>query len=565
MRRAIYLRFIIIIFTTAILCGLISASLYAVNEENQTRSTLSELCVAIARLYETNNDVDYLSSIANNDRVTVIAPDGTVKADSSANVQLMENHNEREEIVRATENHVTTVTRNSKTMGSRFMYAAIKLKNGDVLRLSRQYFSIGQGIIYQLPTILISILTALLIAAFIAGTFTKRLIAPLERIADDIAVENFDTMDIDEHYYEIEKIARRIKELLRKINASKKQLVLETDKINFILSNMEEGFVLLDEESKIQLINNSAWKIFDCKIDVSQQSILVLTRHPKIIAGIEKTRKCNASSMFDLTFGNSIYSVHISSVSAEYLPGRGKGCTILLLDVTNERSLQEQRSSFFSNASHELKTPITSVLGFSEMLESGIPDKTQREEMYKRIYIEANRMNHLINDILTISKLESDSVDDELLDETNIAEVANEVAAALAPQTAEAVVTVSLNCEDCIITANRRRIYELLNNLVENAIKYNVPNGNVDVSVKPEGTKALIKISDTGIGIPIHAQSRIFERFYRVDSGRSKSVGGTGLGLSIVKHIVLSMGGEVSIESVVDKGTTVTVVLPAVR
>ena len=562
MKRAIYFRFITVIFITALICGMVSALLFAVNEENKTRDTLSELCLAISRLYETNDDVKTLSAIANNDRVTIVAPDGTVIADSSANPQLMENHNNRDEIANAKANSVTTVTRESGTMGARFMYAAVRLQNGDVFRLSRQYFGLWQGIMYQLPIILFSVLAALVTAAFIAGSFTKKLTAPLERIADDIEAEKFDVLDTGEDCYEIGKITRRIKELLVRISASQKQLVLEKDKISFILSNMDEGFVLLDEESKVQLINNSAAKIFDCKVEVLQQSILVLTRNPKIISGIEKTKKCDASSMFDLKLGNTIYSVHISSVSGEYLPGCGKGCTILLLDVTNDRSLREQRSSFFSNASHELKTPITSVLGFSEMLEKGIPDEVQREDIYRRIHIETKRMNHLINDILAISKLESGTADDEPPYEADVAEVAREVVEALSPQTLDANVTINLDCEKCSITANRRRIYELINNLVENAIKYNVPNGTVDICTRSAGDKIAIIVSDTGIGIPAHAQSRIFERFYRVDSGRSKSVGGTGLGLSIVKHIVLNMGGEIAIESVVDKGTKITVELP---
>ena len=212
--------------------------------------------------------------------------------------------------------------------------------------------------------------------------------------------------------------------------------------------------------------------------------------------------------------------------------------------------------------SHELKTPITSVLGFSEMLERGIPDEVQCKEIYRRIYIETKRMNRLINDILTISKLESGSVDDEPLSETNVAEVAKEVVAALKPQTIEAMVTINLNCENSTIKSKRSRIHELISNLVENAIKYNVPNGTVDIYVESDKTRTIIVVSDTGIGIPATAQNRIFERFYRVDSGRGKSVGGTGLGLSIVKHIVLNMGGEIDIESVVDKGTKIIVKLP---
>ncbi|MDR1914721.1 MAG: hypothetical protein LBQ68_09620 [Clostridiales bacterium] len=559
MRNAIYLRFVTIILLTALICASISAALYAVNEEKQTREHIRALCFAVSRQYEVNADADYLSGVAGGGRVTIVAPDGSVISDSTADAAAMENHSDREEIKRANTKSPVTVSRSSETLGYPFMYAAIKLSDGNILRLAQGYSGFDGAVVRQIPTVVVALLAASLIAAFIANAFAKRVIFPLEKVADDIAGGNYDALGGG--YYEIDKIAGRIRVLLDKINRSQLETAAEKNKIEHILSNMAEGFVLLGADKKIQLVNNSAKKIFHCEIDILEQDISVLTRGAKIVGSVDKAITENYSGIFDLSVEDGeIYSVRVSPVWGEYFGDAG--ATILFIDVTADRKAQEFRSEFFANASHELKTPITSILGFSQVLENSLMDKEKTSEIYARISSEAQRMGSLISDILTISRLETGnaSADTEIV---NLREIAKEVFESLSPQAIEANISVTLDCDDVYISADRRQSYDMIRNLVENAIKYNVPDGTVNISVKSEPRGAVITVADTGIGIAPFAQSRIFERFYRVNaSGRGKSVAGTGLGLAIVKHIVMSIGGEIQLESKAGKGTAITVLAP---
>ncbi|GHU90928.1 sensor histidine kinase [Clostridia bacterium] len=556
MRRAIYVRFVVIALITAVLCGVISAALYSVNEERQTREQLSALCLAVSRIYDVNPDVGYLSGVAGGGRVTIVAPDGTVLADSSAAADTMENHGDREEIIRANAKTPVTVSRRSETLAGPFMYAAIKLSDGNILRLAQGYSGIGGGIVRQLPIVILALFIALFIAAFTANAFTKKVIYPLEKAADDIAAGNYDALAGG--YYEVERITIKIKALLEKINNSRRETAAERDKIKYILSGMPEGFVLLDANKRIQLAGDSAKKIFRCEADVSGRDISLLTRNTRITESVDKVITENSFGIFDLNIDDAVYSVRVSPVSEGEFGA--SGVTLLLVDVTAERKAQSLRSEFFTNASHELKTPITSIMGFSQMLENGLADTQKSAEICARISAESQRMSNLIADILTISRLESGTAPAET-ENVDLGEAARGVSDALAFQAREANVTVTLDCETVYANADRQQMHDLLSNLVGNAIKYNVPNGSVTVSVQNQKRGAVITVADTGIGIAPAAQSRIFERFYRAGAS-GKTVAGTGLGLAIVKHIVSGLGGEIELESAVGKGTRVTVVLP---
>ncbi|GHV06971.1 sensor histidine kinase [Clostridia bacterium] len=556
MRKAIYARIVIIALITAVLCGVFSAALYSLTEEKQERERLSALCFAVSRIYDVNPDVAYLSTVADGSRVTIVAPDGTVLADSSTPADTMENHGDREEIISANAKTPVTVSRRSETLASPFMYAAIKLSDGNILRLAHGYSGIGGGIVHQLPIVLIALIAALLISAFIANAFTKRIIYPLEKAADNIAAGNYDALE-GGGYYEVERITIKIKALLKKISNARRETAAEKDKIEYILSDLPEGFILLDTNKRIQLAGKSAKKIFRCEFDVLGQDISVLTRNSKIAEGVEKAIQGNAFGIFDLNIDDAVYSVRVSPVSKGEFGA--SGVTILLVDVTTERQAQSMRSEFFTNASHELKTPITSILGFSQMLENGLANAQKSAEICARISAESQRMSNLIADILTISRLESGTASAET-ESVDLSEIAHNVADELAFQAREAKVSVTLECVETRVNANRQQMHDLINNLVGNSIKYNVPKGTVKISVLSHNRRAVIQVSDTGIGIASAAQGRIFERFYRAGGG--KAVAGTGLGLAIVKHIVSGLGGEIELESTVGKGTRITVVLP---
>jgi len=260
-----------------------------------------------------------------------------------------------------------------------------------------------------------------------------------------------------------------------------------------------------------------------------------------------------------------ILNVYVSPTGKNAGQASASGATLLFVDTTNEKQLEKQKRDFFSNASHELKTPITSILGFSEMINQNIiQTDEEKDNVLKRIETEAKRMSVLINDLLMISNLESKNMSPEYAN-FNLKEVLLEAVTSISPINNNEAVQIDLNSYDIMVYANKRQLYEMCVNLIENAVKYNKPGGKVSIELKAKKHHAILKIKDTGIGIPPEHQTRVFERFFRVDYGRDKKVGGSGLGLSIVKHIVNMHNGEITLRSKKGIGTTIGISLPIVR
>ena len=574
MRKAIYYRLITLTFAAIIICGFVSAMIYAVYTQNQTKEWLTKLTLSTAENYKYNTDVLLLSKSAGNNRITIIAPDGKVLADSEAIAADMENHADREEVKFARAGNVYVAMRTSHTVGEKFMYASIKTGDGNILRLAHSYLGLFHNLTVQLPAFFAAILAALILSLFLAGRFVKAVTSPLEKVVDALSVQEYEELHTYKSpYYEIDKMMLSIQALLQKIADSNKKLRDEREKVNYILSNMAEGFVLLDSNKNILLCNNSAREFFSCGNDLNLENIYHLTRNKNIIDAIQMAIDNEQSSMFDMKLREGlITNIYISPSMTMNLGGSVKseiGVTMLIVDMTAERQLEQQKRDFFSNASHELKTPITSILGFSEMLNKGIvKNDSEKNDIMNRIETETKRLSELVNDILTISKLESNLHNNEHLSgytDFNFIEVIHEAADSISPVKDNTTIEISMDLENILYCANRRQIYELCVNLIENAVKYNKPDGKVYVFLKKEDQNVVLTVKDTGIGIPPEYQARVFERFFRVDYGRDKKIGGTGLGLSIVKHIVSIYGGKISLQSKKDEGTVIMVTLPGLN
>jgi two-component system phosphate regulon sensor histidine kinase PhoR len=347
---------------------------------------------------------------------------------------------------------------------------------------------------------------------------------------------------------------------LRNIADSNAKLNDEREKVEFILSNMAEGFVFVDGKKSILLCNSSARDFFSVGKDVRLESIYSLTRNKSISAALQSALYKKQSTVFELELRQGLTTnIYVSpSVTAD----SQFGATMLIVDTTQIKTLERQKREFFSNASHELKTPITSIMGFSEMLNKNIvTDEGERSAIMQRIETEARRLTQLIGDILTISKLESNEAGAENKD-FSLTETVREAVSAVSPVLGDTAIEIRTELEDIPYRGDKRQLYELCVNLVENAVKYNRANGRVDITLKKQDGSAVLTVTDTGIGIPPEFQARVFERFFRVDYGRDKSVGGTGLGLAIVKHIVSLYGGRISLQSAKDEGTSIAVSLP---
>jgi two-component system phosphate regulon sensor histidine kinase PhoR len=564
MKRAIYARLLLLAVIAVAACSLISSSIAAVDAQKQTKLWLERLTLAAAAIYKQSPEAKNISASSGKLRVTVISPSGQVLSDSESNAANMENHSNRLEIINARQNGVHFETRKSSTLSRRFMYASIKLPDGNVLRLAHEYPGLLSSALLQFPAIASAMAIALVLSLILANRFSSDIARPLEEVVKNLSDGEFDKLgQCASSYYEIDKLLQSMRILLGNISKSNQSLLSEREKVNRILSDMPEGFILLDSQKNMLLCNNSAKKFFGCNRDVQFTNILTLIRDASVNEAIGNALTLGQPAILETRNQAGLtLRVSISPVEAGELV-EGEICaTVMLMDITSEKKLAEQKQDFFANASHELKTPITSIMGFSEMLSSGaLHNEEQKKDVLLRIEKEAKRMSALIDDILQISNLESRTrpLDLSCFDMAGTVREAN---ASISPVAGGKPIQVTLNLEPVAVCANQRQLHDLCANLIENAVKYNVPGGSVSISLKAEGITAVFSISDTGIGIPAKHQSRVFERFFRVDSGREKKIGGTGLGLSIVKHITNLYGGEISLESEEGKGTRIEVRLP---
>jgi len=567
MKKAIYYRLIALTFIAISIYGLVSGAIATVNDQNQIKSWLTNLTLATAELYQYNSDITLLSQAAGNNRVTIIDPEGNVLADSTVDHEITESRSDREEFRSAARDSVFISIRTSYTLGDQFMYATILMDDGNILRLAYSYPGLLHNLFFQLPAMLIATFVAFILSLILASKFAKTVTYPLEIVMNSLSNREYKQLrNYQSPYQEVNDIMQSIDSLLQQISESRHSLLGEREKINHILDNMAEGFVLIDHNENILLCNNSIKKIFNCEKDVISQNLLALVNDKSINLAVEKALGKEQSSMFEMWLREDlILDVYISPTGKDSLQANEAGATILFVDMTTAKQLEKQKRDFFSNASHELKTPITSILGFSEMINQEIiKTDAEKDNVLKRIETEARRMSELINDLLLVSNLESKNMSLEYTD-FNLNDVLHEAVAAVSPKNGNGTVQVSLDSCDVAVYASRRQLYEMCVNLIENAVKYNKPRGKVSVELKTKKYNAILKVKDTGIGIPLEYQTRVFERFFRADSGRDKKVGGSGLGLSIVKHIVNVYNGEITLRSKKDVGTTIQISLPIVR
>lgn len=514
---------------------------------------------------ELQSQIDALNPMVldSTSRITVIAKDGEVLADTSQFIDFDDNHIDRTEIVEALNEGRGIEKRYSETLNKQLFYVAQYSKKGDcVVRLALPYSTISAFTMAIIPALVVSIIISLMAAFLIARKLSGTITEPLDEISTELLkIQNKGQVISFKRYNydEMNNIVRSIEILSERIDNQMQLLKDENNKMDNILYNMNEGLVLLDNRAEVVIINKAAKNILDCQNGEGGKNIIHYTQNLDIIEGVDKIFQRGIESFFDLEKEGKIYSVHITNVTT--------GAIILIIDVTYERESQKIRQNFFSDASHELKTPITSINGYAELLTSGIDySKEQQSEFLRRIKNEAKNMTGLINDILMISRMEANATesdrDRETMSYVKINNVINEVLEAVEPMANENNITIETNCSDVSIKADYNHMMQLVNNLVVNAIKYNKQGGSVYISSNIIGNKYEFVVRDTGIGIPLEYQSRVFERFFRVDKGRSKKMGGTGLGLAIVKHIANYYKGNISLKSKVNEGTEINVTIP---
>lgn len=492
------------------------------------------------------NDIAY----GKNTRLTVIDSSGNVLADSDAN-SIKENHASRTEVKNALKEGVGYATRYSTTLKKNLLYVAY-FRDNHIVRLSIPYSGIFDNMSTLIEPLFLSSLLSLFVALFFAYKFSKTLNHPLYDINHEIMkMKDNQTLNFDDYQYEeFNVIARKIKAQSSKIQETLSVLKKERIKINSILDQMNEGFILLDSQGIVLMCNEKARQLYP-HLD-QDQSIRNFIFDYRIIDQLQKIG--HEPKVVDVKKDEEIYRCFISKV--DY------GVTLLFVNVTESVNAMKMRQEFFSNVSHELKTPMTSIRGYSELLQAGMIDNPEiRKASLTKILKETEHMSQLINDILMISRLENKDID-VVNHPLTLKPIIDEIVESLKVEMDNKKIELSLSIADVTFYANHQFIYHLMNNLLTNAVKYNKENGKIFVSSYREKNDLIIEVSDTGKGISTIDQGRVFERFFRCDQGRDKETGGTGLGLSIVKHIVQYYQGYIDLKSELDVGTTFKIVLP---
>jgi two-component system phosphate regulon sensor histidine kinase PhoR len=573
LKKAILQRFLLVLLIALLICCgiscLIISNTFYKNTIQQMLYSLKLIDYSLDYSGDLQAQTEVLNPITmtNDTRITILDFDGNVCADSSVyDTEHLENHLDRTEIEEALQKGYGSSHRNSSTLDTQMLYVSYRSEKSDyIIRLAIPFGGVWEYISLVLPGLLVSCIAAFFISLFFASRFAKTITEPLDEISNELLKieDNRQDFRFSEYQYdELNQIVITTAKLSDRIQKTMDKLRLERNKIDYILCNMTEGFLLLDEQQNVLTINYSARKILDCPMVEQGLHLTRYTQKAPLLEAADKANNDNRSLSFDLKLGNGIYAVHVTTIQKLVFSDSYSGIAILLVDVTSDRSAQQMRQEFFSNVSHELKTPITSIQGFAELLESDmVTDEATKKEFLSRIKKETRSMTNLIDDILMISKLESKQ-HEVAFAPLRIKLLIEDIISSLSSVAQLQGISMTLDCEDITYYANAQQIHQLVNNLMSNAVKYNRENGRVQVTVKQEANNLLIAVADTGIGIPKASQGRIFERFYRVDKGRSKKMGGTGLGLSIVKHIVQFYNGSISLESQVNVGTTITVRLP---
>ena len=482
-------------------------------------------------------------------RLTWIAPSGEVLFDSQADESSMENHAQREEVRQALETGEGQSSRYSSTLLEKTIYYAKRLTDGSILRISISRATAGVLVMGMLQPMLVVLAAALILALVLAKRISARIVAPLNRLDLEKPLEN-DT------YEELSPLLTRINQQRRQIDAQLRTLQQKKDEFDQITASMNEGLVLMNEKGTVLSINPAARALFHAEPDCVGRDFLTVERSHEISCAIRRALE-EGHAELRVERGGHEYQLDISRIESE---GTVIGAVLLAFDVTEQAFAERNRREFTANVSHELKTPLQSIMGSAELIENGLVKQEDMPRFVGHIRTEAARLVTLIEDIIRLSQLDEGG---ELpFEPVDLKKLAEEASASLASAAAEKQVTIRVHGDDRQITTVRRLASEIIYNLCDNAVKYNREGGSVDVTIDGTAHGAVVTVQDTGIGIPPEHQSRVFERFYRVDKSHSRQSGGTGLGLSIVKHAVQYLGGRIELESQLGKGTTMRVHFP---
>ena len=552
MRKKIFKNMCLLALVTILLSSLLVTIVYYANSDARMKSEVREETRFVRGAVELSGQ-DYLATVENTaNRITLIDTDGTVLYDNQADPATMENHSDREEFQEASTAGAGEATRISDTIAEQTFYYAVKLQNGQVLRVAATTDSVFAAVLAVLPWILgVEVLVAVCTVLF-SNFLTKKIVAPSNRLDLDHPADN-------EIYDELSPLLGKISRQNEVIAQQMKSLREKQEEFTSITENMSEGFLVLDNNTDILSYNTSALRLLGAEAVPAEShvSALALNRSAGFRSAVDGALAGKRSEQL-VRQGGRCCQVMANPVLRD---GEVEGAVVVILDITEREERENLRREFTANVSHELKTPLTSISGFAEIIKNGIVKPEDIPRFAGNIYEESQRLVTLVDDILNLSRLDEADVQLERED-FDLSSLARDVAGRLKASAKKNGVVITVIGDKAEINGVKSIVDEMVFNLVDNAVKYNKQNGRVTVTVDSSSDGTALTVTDTGIGIPQADVDRVFERFYRVDKSHSKEIGGTGLGLSIVKHGAAFHNAKVSLQSTEGEGTTVRLVFP---
>ena len=552
MRKKIFKNMCLLALVTILLSSLLVTIVYYANSDARMKSEVREETRFVRGAVELSGQ-DYLATVENTaNRITLIDTDGTVLYDNQADPATMENHSDREEFQEASTAGAGEATRISDTIAEQTFYYAVKLQNGQVLRVAATTDSVFAAVLAVLPWILgVEVLVAVCTVLF-SNFLTKKIVAPINRLDLDHPADN-------EIYDELSPLLGKISRQNEVIAQQIKSLREKQEEFTSITENMSEGFLVLDNNTDILSYNTSALRLLGAEAVPAEShvSALALNRSAGFRSAVDGALAGKRSEQL-VRQGGRCCQVMANPVLRD---GEVEGAVVVILDITEREERENLRREFTANVSHELKTPLTSISGFAEIIKNGIVKPEDIPRFAGNIYEESQRLVTLVDDILNLSRLDEADVQLERED-FDLSSLARDVVGRLKASAKKNGVVITVIGDKAEINGVKSIVDEMVFNLVDNAVKYNKQNGRVTVTVDSSSDGTALTVTDTGIGIPQADVDRVFERFYRVDKSHSKEIGGTGLGLSIVKHGAAFHNAKVSLQSTEGEGTTVRLVFP---
>lgn len=540
--RSIFLVALAVLFSTM---ALVMGAVHGRFTQLQTEQLRVETALAAHTLEK--QGLEFLQELSTDCRITWIAADGTVLFDNRLDSDTMASHSRRQEVAQALEEGFGQSVRYSDTLLERYIYAAQRLSDGTVLRLAETQDSVLSMMLDMGQYIFVTLAAAGLLILLLSRRLSRSVVQPI----NDLNLEDPLSGKV---YEEITPLLRRLDSQQTEIRGQRTELKRRQKEFNAVTRSLSEGLVLMNSSGTILSINPAAARLLDVTENCLGADFSVANRQEAIAQLVEKALGGEKGEK-TLALGDGTYLAAASPVQSE---GSVFGVVLLLFDVTEKQRAEELRREFTANVSHELKTPLHAILGYSELMKNGMIPPADIPGFSEKIYLQAQRLLDLVEDTLRLSRMDEGAVD---LQQTqlDLYAAARQAVTRLAGPAELGEIDLELQGEQTLITAIPQLVEAIVFNLTDNAVKYSRPGGRVLVQVEPRQEGAVLRVEDQGVGIPENCQERVFERFFRVDKSHSKEVGGTGLGLSIVKHAASILGAQVKLDSTLNAGTTVTV------